>query len=74
MQEMQRTRARFLVWEDPLVKEMTTHSSTLAWDIPWTEEPSGPSPWGCKRVGHYLATQQQDVQMLVSASQLFQIP
>ena len=33
--------------EDPLKKEMSTHSSTLAWRIPWTEEPGGPwCPWG----------------------------
>ena len=31
--------ARFLGWEDPLEKEMETHSSILAWEIPWTEEP-----------------------------------
>ena len=34
---MQETRVRFLGWEDPLEKEMATHSSTLAWKIPWTE-------------------------------------
>ena len=34
-------------WDDPLEKEMETHSSILAWRIPWTEEP-GYSPWGCK--------------------------
>ena len=33
-------------WEDPLEKEMATHSSTLAWRIPWTEEPGGLHPWG----------------------------
>ena len=36
---MQETRVRFLVWEDPLEKEMATHSSVLARKIPWTEEP-----------------------------------
>ena len=36
-------------WEDPLEKGMATHSSTLAWKIPWTEEPAGLySPWGHK--------------------------
>ena len=35
-------------WEDPLEKEMTTHSSILAWRIPWTEKPGGLSSWGCK--------------------------
>ena len=37
--------------EDPLEKEMATHSSTLGWKIPWMEEPRGYSPWG-RRVGH----------------------
>ena len=37
-----------LGWEDPLEKEMATHSSILAWQIPWTEEPGGLSPWGRK--------------------------
>ena len=36
---MQETRVRFLGQEDPLEKEMATHSSTLAWKIPWMEEP-----------------------------------
>ena len=35
----QETRVRFLGWENPLEKEMATHSSILAWRIPWTEEP-----------------------------------
>ena len=37
---MRETRVRSLGWEDPLEKEMATHSSILAWRIPWTEEPS----------------------------------
>ena len=36
---MQETQVQFLGREDPLEKEMATHSSTLAWKIPWTEEP-----------------------------------
>ena len=43
---MQETQVRFLDWEDPLKKEMATHSSILAWEIPWTEEPGSYSPWG----------------------------
>ena len=39
MQEMQEMWVRFLGWEDPLEEEMETHSSILAWKIPWTEEP-----------------------------------
>ena len=38
---MREPRVRSLGWEDPLEKEMATHSSTLAWRIPWTEEPGG---------------------------------
>ena len=38
--------------EDPLEDDMATHSSILAWRIPWTEEPGGLSPWGSQRVGH----------------------
>ena len=38
---MQEMRILSLGWEDPLEKEMTTHSSILAWEIPWTEEPGG---------------------------------
>ena len=46
-------------WEDPLEKEMATHSSIFAWEIPWTEEPVGLySPWGPKKVGYNLATKQ----------------
>ena len=39
-----------LGWEDPLEEGMATHSSILAWRIPWTEEPSGYSPWGHKEL------------------------
>ena len=39
-------------WEDPLEKEMATHSSILAWEIPWTEEPGGLQPMGSQRAGH----------------------
>ena len=38
---------------------MARHSSILAWEIPWTEEPGGYSPWGRTRVRHDLATKQQ---------------
>ena len=43
--------------EDPPEKEMATHSSLLAWEILWTEEPSGLQSMGSQRVGHDLATQ-----------------
>ena len=39
-------------WEDPLEKGMATHSSILAWEIPWTEDPGGLQSMGLQRVGH----------------------
>ena len=45
---VQKTLVRFLGQEDPLKKDMETHSSILAWRIPWTKEHGGWSPWGCK--------------------------
>ena len=45
-------------WEDPLEEGMATHSSILAWGIPWTEEPGGLWSIGSERVGHDLATEQ----------------
>ena len=46
---MQETRVQPPGWEDPLEKEMATHSSTLAWKIPWTEEPGRLQYMGSKR-------------------------
>ena len=46
------TRVRALGREDPLEKEMATHSSILAWKIPWTEEPGRLQSMGSQRVGH----------------------
>ena len=46
------TRVQSLGWEDLLEKEMETHSSILAWEIPWTEEPGGLQSMGSQRVGH----------------------
>ena len=45
--------------EDPLEKGMTTHSSILAWEISWTEEPGELQSMGWQKVGHDLATKQQ---------------
>ena len=53
---VQESRVRSLGQEDPLEKEMATHSSTLAWKIPWTEEPGRLQSMGSKRVGHDCAT------------------
>ena len=52
MQEPQEMRVRSLSWEDPLEESMGTHSSILAWEIPWTEEPGGLQSIGAQRVGH----------------------
>ena len=49
---MQETRVPSLGREDPLEKEMATHSSILAWRIPWLEEPGGWQFMGSERVGH----------------------
>ena len=49
MQEMQ---IQSLGGEDPLEKEMATHPSVLAWEIPWTEEPGGLQSMGSQRAGH----------------------
>ena len=56
---MQETQVRSLGHEDPLEKGMATHSSILAWKIPWTEEPGGLQSMGPQRVGHNLVTKQQ---------------
>ena len=53
---MRETRVQSLVWEDPLEKEMATHSSIFAWRIPWTEEPGRLQSTGWQRVGHDWAS------------------
>ena len=49
---MQETWIRSLGWEDPLEKEMAIHYSTLAWKIPWMEEPRRLQSMGSQKVGH----------------------
>ena len=49
---MLETQAQSQGWEDPLEKRMATHSSILAWEIPWTEEPGGLQSMGSQRVRH----------------------
>ena len=65
---MQEMGSQSLTQEDPLEEEMATHSSILAWRIPWTEEPGGLHSMGLQRIRHGLATKQQQ-QDYVSASQ-----
>ena len=55
----QETWVQSLGWEDRLEKGLATHSSTLAWKIPWMEEPGGLQSTGPQRVGHDRATQLQ---------------
>ena len=56
VQQTQETWVPSLGQEDPLEEEMATHSSILAWEIPWTEEPGGLQSMGLQRVGHDLVT------------------
>ena len=63
----QETRVRSLGWEDPLEKSMATHSSILACRIPWTEVPGRLQSMGLQRVGHDLATKQQQFLLLPSS-------
>ena len=49
---IQKTEVQSLGRENPLEKEMATHSSILAWKTPWTEKPGGLHPMGWQRVGH----------------------
>ena len=55
---MQEIQVWFLGWEDPLEEEMSTHSSILAWDIPWTEEPGVLQSMQSQRVRHNLVTKE----------------
>ena len=56
MPAMQKTWVRSLDWEDPLEKEMATHSSTLAWKIPWLEKPGRLQSMESQRVRHDRVT------------------
>ena len=55
---VQETWVQPLGWEDPLEKEMGTHSSILAWEVPWTEEPGGLQSIRSQRLGHDLVARQ----------------
>ena len=60
---MQEMHVQLLGQEEPLEKELTTHSSILAWEIPRTEEPGELLSMGLQRVGHDLVTKQQQQQI-----------
>ena len=59
---MQEIQVQSLDWKDPLEKGMATHSSILAWRIPWTEEPGRLQAIGLPRVGHDWATEHTHTQ------------
>ena len=58
---MQEMRVQSLSQEDPLEKEMATHSNILVWEIPWTEVSGGLQSMGWQRVRHDLTTKQQQL-------------
>ena len=60
MQETLETRVQSLGQKDPLEKEMATHSSILAWRIPWTEKPGGLQSMELQIIGHNWAIKQQE--------------
>ena len=68
---MQETQVQSLGREDPLEKEMATHSSTLAWEIPWTEEPGGLQSVVSQRVGHDRVTSLSLIQVMFRICFLF---
>ena len=70
---MQEPRVRSLGREDHLEKEMATHTTILAWETPWTEEPGGLHPWGHRRVKHDLATKEQQQQNTGSSAVLLKL-
>ena len=66
MQKTQETRVRSLSQDDPVEEEMATHSSILAWRIPWTEEPGGPQSISSHRFGQALATKHASMHMPIN--------
>ena len=65
-QEMQETWVPSLGQEDPMEKEMATHSRILAWRIPWTEEPGGLQSTGSQRIRHDWVTEHQEIYILLT--------
>ena len=63
---MQESQIQSMSQEGPLEKEKTTHSSILAWEIPWTEKPGGLQSMGSQIVGYNLASKQQHKAFLTS--------
>ena len=67
---MQETHICSLASEDPLEKEMATHSSILAWEVPWAEEPVRLRSMGSQRVGYNLTVKQQQNRALKFANRV----
>ena len=65
-------RVRSLGWEDPLEEGLATYSSTLAWRIPWTEEPGRLQSMGWQRVGHDRASEQTHTHSHTDISESFE--
>ena len=63
---MQETWVQSLDWEDPLEEEMATHSSILAWEIPWTEEPGSPWDYTASDTTEAMKQQQHIMHMQVT--------
>ena len=70
---MQEARVRSLSQEDPLEKGMATHSGVLTWRIPWTEEPGGHSPGGCKESTEQLTPTQELASLPYEPDSLFML-
>ena len=71
---MQETRVGFLGWEDPLEKEMATHSSIIAWRIPWTEKPGRFPVHGVARVRQDLVTKSSPPRASLVAQMVKNLP
>ena len=65
VQEIQVGWEDCLGWELPLEKEIATHSNILAWEIPWEEQRGGLQSMGSQKIGHNLATKQQQQQVML---------
>ena len=74
MQKPQEMQLQSLGWEDPLEKEMATHYSILAWEIPRIEELGGLQSMGSQRVRHDLVTKQQQTIAFLLASLTLMAP
>ena len=62
---VQETQVQSLGIKDPLEKELATHSSILAWEMPWTEEPGGLQSMESQRVGHDLVTEHNNLGYII---------